>query len=77
MIFIKENGDLPEIPSSAVVEEEGMLVGKINKLLLKKIEEFTLYIINQNIILQKQSEIIKEHENRLLSVENKLNNAEQ
>ncbi|MCL6220760.1 hypothetical protein [Zunongwangia pacifica] len=71
-IFIKENGHLPEIPSSAVVEKEGILVGEINKLLLKKIEELTLYIINQNSMLQKQSEIIKQHESKLLSIENKL-----
>lgn len=73
-IFIKENGHLPEVPSAKVVEKEGMLVGEINKLLLKKIEELTLYIINQNSMLQKQSEIIKQHESKLLSIENKLKN---
>ncbi|WP_437921168.1 hypothetical protein [Sphingobacterium sp. LRF_L2] len=44
--FIVENGHLPEVPKASEVEENGLSVGEMNKLLMKKIEELTLYIID-------------------------------
>lgn len=75
-IFINKNGHLPEIPNSTTVEKDGVLIGEMNKLLLKKIEELTLYIIDQNNLIEKQSEIIEKHEAKLLSIEKKLSNNE-
>ncbi|MBV4358900.1 autotransporter outer membrane beta-barrel domain-containing protein [Pinibacter aurantiacus] len=46
--FIKENKHLPEIPSASTIEKDGQDVGEVQKLLLKKVEELTLYIIDQN-----------------------------
>lgn len=46
--FIKENHHLPEIPSAKEMTENGMNVGELNKTLLQKVEELTLYIIEQN-----------------------------
>jgi hypothetical protein len=43
--FIKENKHLPEIPSAKEVEKNGVDVGDNQALLLKKIEELTLYMI--------------------------------
>ncbi|HEY9259077.1 hypothetical protein [Chitinophaga sp.] len=43
--FVKTNQHLPEIPSAKEVEKEGLDVGEMNKKLLQKIEELTLYII--------------------------------
>ncbi len=48
---IKEKGHLPNIPSATEVEANGVQLGEMNRLLLEKIEELTLYI------LQQQSEI--------------------
>ena len=45
--FIKENKHLPEIPSEKQVKQEGVSVGEMNAKLLQKIEELTLYIIQQ------------------------------
>ena len=45
--FIKDNGHLPDIPAAKEVETHGMDVGDINTRLLQKIEELTLYIIQQ------------------------------
>lgn len=45
--YIKENRHLPEIPSAKEVEEQGVDLGANQALLLKKIEELTLYIIKQ------------------------------
>lgn len=43
--FTKENKHLPEIPSAKEIEKEGQDIGDMNRLLLKKVEELTLYVI--------------------------------
>jgi hypothetical protein len=45
--YIKEHGHLPEVPSAKEVEDNGMDVADNQALLLKKIEELTLYVIEQ------------------------------
>ncbi len=47
-IYIKKNKHLPNIPSAAEVVENGIDVATINAKLLEKIEELSLYIIEQN-----------------------------
>lgn len=42
---IELNGHLPNIPAAAVVEKEGLDLGDMNKRLLEKVEELSLYII--------------------------------
>ncbi len=44
--FIKENKHLPGVPSESEVVKNGINVGEMNALLLEKIEELTLYVIN-------------------------------
>jgi hypothetical protein len=53
--FIQKNKHLPEMPSAKEVEANGVSVGEMNMLLLKKVEELTLYIINQ----QKEIDALK------------------
>ncbi|WP_238387281.1 hypothetical protein [Sphingobacterium olei] len=43
--FIDENGHLPEVPKAKEIEERGLSLGEMNKILMKKVEELTLYII--------------------------------
>ncbi|WP_291119225.1 hypothetical protein [Empedobacter sp. UBA7248] len=57
-MHIQEKGHLPNIPSEKEVLENGISVGETQKLLLQKIEELTLYIIEQNKKLKKQQEEI-------------------
>jgi hypothetical protein len=45
--FIKQNKHLPGVPSAKEVAEDGLSVGDNQALLLKKIEELTLYLIQQ------------------------------
>jgi uncharacterized NAD-dependent epimerase/dehydratase family protein len=45
---IKDNGHLPNIPSAKEVIENGINLGEMNRKLLEKIEELTLYSIEQN-----------------------------
>ena len=53
--YIGDNGHLPEVPSAAEVEAEGVDMGEMNRLLLQKVEELTLYVID----LQKQLDELK------------------
>lgn len=46
--FVQTNKHLPEVPSAAEVKKEGLDLGENQATLLKKIEELSLYIIQQN-----------------------------
>ncbi|KAF2516898.1 hypothetical protein E0W68_11830 [Flavobacterium salilacus subsp. salilacus] len=50
---IVEKGHLIDIPSAQEVEENGIELGEMNKLLLQKIEELTLYTIEMNKQVQE------------------------
>jgi len=45
--YIKEHKHLPEIPTKAEVAKDGIKLGEMNTKLLKKVEELTLYTIEQ------------------------------
>lgn len=61
---IQENGHLAGVPSACEVEENGFEVGEMNRLLLEKVEELTLYIIELNKKLAQQQERLEELENK-------------
>jgi len=63
--FIKLQGHLPEVAPAKVVEKEGIELGTTQAVLLKKIEELTLYIIEQNKEIKKQNETIAELKNKV------------
>lgn len=63
--FIKENKHLPEIPSAAEVKAEGIELGEMNRILLKKIEELTLYLIEQNKAQNIQKNMVMKLTNRV------------
>lgn len=45
--YIQEHKHLPNVPSAKEVEEDGLNVGEMNRLLLQKVEELTLHLIEQ------------------------------
>jgi len=45
--FINEEGHLPNVPSAASVEKDGLSLGEMDATLLQKVEELTLYTIEQ------------------------------
>ena len=57
--YIQDNGHLIDIPSAKEVEENGIDIGEMNKLLLQKIEELTLYTIQ----LKKEIDELKRQKN--------------
>jgi len=46
--FVKNNKHLPNIAPAKAVAEDGVALGELNRQLLQKIEELTLYLIHQN-----------------------------
>ncbi len=51
--FIKQNKHLPNIPAAAEVEKNGIEVGDMQKRMVEKIEELTLYILDLETRLKK------------------------
>lgn len=47
-LYIQDNHKLPGIPSSQDIEKNGLNLGQIQKMQMEKIEELTLYTIQQN-----------------------------
>jgi hypothetical protein len=45
--FITKNKHLPNVPSASDVEDNGINLGEMDAILLQKIEELTLYVIEQ------------------------------
>ncbi len=54
--FVKENNHLPNVPSAQTMQQEGVSLKEMNLILLKKIEELTLYTLQQ----QKEIDTLKE-----------------
>lgn len=46
--YIDQNQHLPDMPTEAEVKKDGINLGEMNKLLVKKVEELTLYLIDLN-----------------------------
>ncbi len=64
--YIQQNGHLPEIPTAKEVEENGISLGEMNAKLLQKIEELTLYTIEQE---KRIKELEKQNKNILKLLE--------
>lgn len=64
--FISLNKHLPEVPSAEEVVKNGVELKEMNVLLLKKIEELTLHLIDLNEKVEKQNEKIQQLEKNKL-----------
>jgi hypothetical protein len=53
--FIKQNNHLPNIPSAADIQKNGLKLGDMQKKMMEKIEELTLYVIE----LKKEIDLLK------------------
>ena len=59
--FVKKNHHLPDVPSEKEVMAEGIEIGDMQGILLKKVEEMTLYILQ----LQEQIDKLEQRINEL------------
>jgi hypothetical protein len=79
--YIDKNHHLPEIPSAQEIAKDGLNLGEMNKVLVKKAEELTLYLIekdhkqqdDENAIKTQQEEInqLKQQVQLLIKASNK------
>jgi hypothetical protein len=60
--FIQAHHHLPAIPSAADVEQEGISLGQMQSALLMKIEELTLYVIEQHKAIERLERKLRETE---------------
>lgn len=67
--YIDQNQHLPETPSAQQIAKEGLNLGEMNKLQMKKIEELTLYLIEKDTEINEQ----KVTNNKLQEQINQLN----
>lgn len=68
--FISENNHLPNIPKASEVESGGLAVGDMSRRMMEKIEELTLYLIQQNEQikdLQSENEKMQARINELMT----------
>ncbi|HTE28066.1 hypothetical protein [Flavitalea sp.] len=63
--FVKQHHHLPEVPSAVEVEKNGIDVGDNQTILLKKIEELTLYLIEQNKKLIDQNKTLENQQKQI------------
>ncbi len=59
--FVKENKHLPGVPSAAEFSDKGMNVSEMSNLLLEKVEELTLHMIQ----MRKEMDLLKEENSSL------------
>lgn len=62
--FIEKNKHLPKIPSATEVTENGIEIGEMNRLLVEKIEELTLYILEQEKRVETLENIVSSQKNK-------------
>ncbi len=58
--YVNTNKRLPDFPSAAEVEQNGIDSGEMDRLLVKKVEEMMLHLIRQEKLLSEQGREIEE-----------------
>ena len=71
--YIKQHNHLPEVPAAAEVEKDGLNLGQHGAMLLKKVEELTLILIEKDKQLQKQGQEIDLLKEQMQKITERLN----
>jgi hypothetical protein len=73
--FTTKNHHLPNVPSAQVIKQNGLSLGEMSNVLLQKVEELTLYAIEQNKQIERlkaENDKYKSLSERLSTIENQL-----
>lgn len=70
--YVKINSHLPEIPSAEEITKNGFKIGEMQNKLLQKVEELTLYMIEQQKTINQQSAQINQQSAKIEELEKKL-----
>ncbi len=68
---IRQNKHLPDIPSAETVEKDGILIGDMQKKMMEKIEQLTLYVIDLHETINEQEKEIEQQRTELEQLKNK------
>ena len=71
--FINQNSHLPNIPNAEEIEDNGQNVGELQLKLLEKIEELTLYTIEQQKLIQNMQKLLSMQQAQIAELLNKKN----
>jgi len=63
--YVNTNNHLPDMPSAAEVSKNGLSMGEMQNKLLQKVEELTLYMIEQQKTINQQNAKIEELEKKV------------
>lgn len=74
--YVQKEKHLPNVPSASEIAKDGLNLGQMNMLLLEKVEELTLHMIEQNKALKAKEEAIKKKEQELESLSARLEKIE-
>lgn len=67
--YIDQNQHLPEVPSEEEITKSGLNVSEMNKLLMKKVEELTLYLIENERKDQEKDKLLEGMQKRITYLE--------
>lgn len=73
--YIKRNSHLPEVPSASQMEMDGINLGDMNLMLLKKIEELTLYLLEKDGQIETHSERLKQQQEEIIVLKQQVRKA--
>ena len=62
--YIKLNKHLPDVPSTSDVNKEGIDLAQTQAILLQKVEELTLYVIEQNKKIERLDKKLRKFSNK-------------
>jgi hypothetical protein len=74
--YIAANHHLPDMPSADSIARTGLDLGANQVAMVRKIEELTLYIIDQNKRMQQKDRQLEEQENRLKDLDERVSQLE-
>jgi hypothetical protein len=63
--FVTKEKHLPSVPNAAEIKKEGLNIGEFQMKLLEKIEELTLYTLQQAKTIREQQTTIQDHKTAL------------
>jgi hypothetical protein len=70
--YVHTNHHLPDVPTATDIKKSGINVGETETVLLKKIEELTLYLIEKDKQVKEQQADLKRQERRLKKLEQRI-----
>ncbi|OWK68860.1 hypothetical protein [Pedobacter sp. AJM] len=71
--FITQNRHLPGVPNARAVQQHGIDLGEMNRVLLQKIEELTLHLIEKDKQITHEQIINLQQQKRLEAIEKRIN----